>query len=131
MNQPMNDGGLYRYHPARSKTITVNGVPAIDTTAKLADTAIMGIPARGVETDRSGRLFLGHLYADPENPDQPTLWFTYAGGGESDEYKISPCDGYPGRTLIVGDMAAVIERAVEWVEQAWMRDALMQRERKP
>jgi len=98
-----------------SKVIIVNGKPALSTTNSV-DMMIFGVPARGVEVERSGRLFLGHLYADPADADMPTAFFSYAGGGESDAYTISPCEGYRGRTTTVRDLAEVVQRALEWME---------------
>lgn len=97
-------------------TIIENGKPRIST-QNHENVLIFGVPARGVEIDDSGRLFLGHLYADPDDADRPTAFFSYAGGGESNAYKVSAIGGYPGQTRTVRNLREVIERALEWMEQ--------------
>lgn len=99
----------------KHSNITENGKRRISTD-QLVNLLIFGVPARGVHIDDSGRLFYGHLYADPNEADFPTAHFTYYGGGESDTYMISPCDEYPGRPTRVRSMRAVIEKALEWME---------------
>jgi hypothetical protein len=77
----------------------------------ILEVVMRGVRISGAILDYEGRLFCGHLHADPYQPDATTAFFSFGQG----EFTVSPCKPYPGRSIHADTLSRAIDIAKGWI----------------